>query len=181
MEFPFQVNETLSLEYLSESHAKETFALIEQNRSYLKQWLTWLDYMATEDIFRSFVKNAETNREKGTDYAFAILENGIITGRIGIYYIDNQNHTGNIGYWLDEKAQGSGIVTLCCKTLLKWGFETLNLNRIEIRCATGNLKSRAIPEKLGFKFEGILREAELLNGVYTDLNLFSMLRSEFKG
>lgn len=179
MEGSLKIDEFLSLEYLRETHTKEVFTLIEQNRSYLRQWLTWLDFMTTEDIFRQFIQSAELNRKNGTDYAFVIVYKESIVGRAGIYYIDNQNKTGSIGYWLDEKTQGRGIVTLCCKKLLEWGFESLGLNRIEIKCATGNLKSKAIPENLGFKYEGILRGAELLNGVYTDLNLFSMLKSEF--
>ena len=54
------------------------------------------------------------------------------------------------------------------------------LNRIEIKCAVGNNKSRAIPQKLQFKQEGILRQAELLNGKFIDLYLYAMLKEEWE-
>lgn len=60
-------------------------------------------------------------------------------------------------------------------------FQEYGLNRIEIACATGNAKSRVIPERLGFKLEGVLRESEFLNGRHVDQAIYSMLASEFAG
>ena len=85
-----------------------------------------------------------------------------------------------MGYWLADGWQGRGIVTKCCIALIQYGFNDLGLNRIEIKCATGNDKSGAIAEKLNFKREGILREAEWLNGTFIDLYLYSMLRDEWE-
>ena len=65
---------------------------------------------------------------------------------------------------MDSDYQGQGIITQSCKRLIEYGFNALNLNRIEISCAAGNIKSRAIAKRLGFTEEGILREAELIRG-----------------
>jgi len=72
------------------------------------------------------------------------------------------------------------ILTKCCTALINHGFNELGLNRIEIKCATGNKKSRTIAEKLNFKREGILRQAEWLNGRFIDLYLYSMLKEEWQ-
>jgi ribosomal-protein-serine acetyltransferase len=55
----------------------------------------------------------------------------------------------SVGYWMSADYQGRGIMTDCCKALLNYGFGALGLNRIEIRARTDNVKSRAIPIRLG--------------------------------
>ena len=83
-------------------------------------------------------------------------------------------------YWLAEDMQGRGIVTRTCRAILGYAFDELKINRMQIRIATGNRKSRAIPERLGLQFEGVQRQAELVNGEYYDLALYSMLASEWR-
>lgn len=77
-----------------------------------------------------------------------------------------QNYTGN------------GIITEAVKELLKIGFGEFNLNKIEIRCAEGNVKSRAIPERLGFTYEATLRQCEWLYSKYVNHAIYSILASE---
>ena len=71
-------------------------------------------------------------------------------------------------------------MTDCCKALVKYGFEKLGLNRVEIRVLKRNKKSAAIPRRLKFKEEGIFRQKVLMNGVFYDEILFSYLRQEFE-
>ena len=70
-------------------------------------------------------------------------------------------------------------MTQCCRFVVRYGFLTLDLNRIQIAAGTENHDSRAIPERLGFKFEGILRGRENLYGTFIDHAMYSLLRSEF--
>jgi RimJ/RimL family protein N-acetyltransferase len=98
---------------------------------------------------------------------------------VGFITIDVRNKSGSLGYWLSNTCLGKGIMTMSVKTIVKTGFMEYGLNRVEIACATGNLKSRAIPERLGFVFEGTLRERELLCGKYVDHAIYSLLASEF--
>uniref|UniRef100_UPI00406C2575 GNAT family N-acetyltransferase n=1 Tax=Cytobacillus sp. FSL W7-1323 TaxID=2921700 RepID=UPI00406C2575 len=57
----------------------------------------------------------------------------------------------------------------------------LGLNKVEIQCAEANIKSRNIPKRLGFKQEGINREAKFINGCYNNIVTYSLLRIEWKG
>jgi ribosomal-protein-serine acetyltransferase len=69
-------------------------------------------------------------------------------------------------------------MTESVKLLVKFAFEELNINRIQIRCAVGNTQSSNISKKLGFKFEGIEREGELFpDGSFKDLEVYSILKS----
>jgi ribosomal-protein-serine acetyltransferase len=104
--------------------------------------------------------------------------NDKVIGRIGVYKIDSQNKIGEMGYWLAENAQGKGIITKSSKAIINFCFSDLQLNRIEIKCGTENLKSKAIPEKLNFTKEGVIRQGELLYDTFIDLNLYSLLKSE---
>jgi ribosomal-protein-serine acetyltransferase len=104
-----------------------------------------------------------------------------LVGRIGLHHMNLQNKIAAIGYWQDKGVEGQGIITKSCIALINYGFEDLGLHRIEIKAATNNLKSQAIPERLNFKKEGILRQAELVNNEYLDLVLFSMLSHEWTG
>jgi ribosomal-protein-serine acetyltransferase len=174
-----QINDFLVLESNHLSHVEENYALINNNRAYLKQWLTWVDKIQTLGDSINYITAAIQKTEQQTDYGFVIKYNGSIVGRMGLHFIDAINKTGTIGYWIAEGFQGKGIITECCKAIINFGFTELNLQRIEIKCATQNLKSKAIPERLNFKQEGILRQAEFLNNQWTDLYLYSLLKEEW--
>jgi ribosomal-protein-serine acetyltransferase len=173
------VNDEISLEFLEEVHAPTLFYLVNDNREYLKKWLPWVDNMQAVDNAKNYIASCIKQAMEKTDFAYAIMYERKMVGRIGIHHINQQNKIGEIGYWLADGLQGKGIVTKSCKALIYHGFNELGLNRIEIKCATGNDKSRAIAEKLKFKQEAILRQAELLNGNFIDLYLYSMLKEEW--
>jgi ribosomal-protein-serine acetyltransferase len=78
-----------------------------------------------------------------------------------------------------NKEQGKGIVTNCVKAICSYGFCTLNLNRIWLKCANLNHKSQAIPERIGFTKEGVLRDNEYLNGKYYDSFMYGILKRDW--
>jgi ribosomal-protein-serine acetyltransferase len=74
--------------------------------------------------------------------------------------------------------QGKGIITLCVKKLVFYSFQKLKLNRIQIKVAVGNQKSAAIPQRLGFHFEGVERDGEKHNDRFFNLEVYSLLHSD---
>jgi ribosomal-protein-serine acetyltransferase len=176
-----KVDDNILLELLDNSHALPVLNLIEANRNYLKEWLPWVDNMQTIGDFKNYIDKCKVQHVEGSDLGYVIILKKNIVGRIGLHNIDHQNKIASIGYWLDEKFTGKGIISKSCKAVINYAYHTLNINRIEIKCGTGNNKSRAIAEKLGFKKEGILREAELVNNTFIDLYIFSMLKNEWAG
>jgi ribosomal-protein-serine acetyltransferase len=79
-----------------------------------------------------------------------------------------------------EELQGKGIVTRSCLTMMGFAFDELKLNRVEIHVAVGNDRSSAIPERLGFTREGILRKMGWHAGEHVDLVVYGMLAEEWK-
>lgn len=101
---------------------------------------------------------------------------GAIAGLVSLDPIDWPSRTGYIGYWLAQNQQGQGIATQACKVLIDHAFSVLGLNRIVIACATENHRSRAIPERLGFEYDGRIRQAEQLSDRRVDHEVYVLLR-----
>lgn len=99
-------------------------------------------------------------------------------GAVGLHSVDWPNRATSIGYWLASQYTGKGIMTRAVDRVIGHCFDELGLHRIEIRCAVGNTRSRAIPVRLGFKEEGIAREGEWLNDHYVDHVIYSLLSPE---
>lgn len=175
----FVIDSGLTLRVLREDDAAELFALTDANRAYLRRWLPWVDLVTSEEDSRSFLATVTAQREDGRGPTFGVVQDGVLAGVVGYLPIDGINRVGELGYWLAERWQGRGMMTQCCRFVVRYGFLTLDLNRIQIAAGTGNLVSRRIPERLGFKFEGILRGREYLYGTFIDHAMYSLLRSEF--
>lgn len=174
-----EINDTLKLAVVETHHSGELYLLAKANHSFLRKWLPWVGYMKSEDFILAFIHGSRQRMAAGQELAFVILKDNVIAGRIGVYKIDTQNKTGELGYWLGENYQNQGIMTQSCKALISYCFDTLGINRIEIRCAAENHQSQRIPERLGFMMEGIIRQGEWLHHHYTDLKLFSLLKHEW--
>lgn len=172
------IDDQIRIELIEEKHAQSIFQMVNENRNHLRQWLPFVDSMQTVDFAQNFVQGTMQRNKDRSEYAYVIFDNNGMVGRIGVYKIDKQNGIGEIGYWLIEDAQGKGIVTKSCKKLIDFCFNDLKLNRIEIKCGTENLKSKAIPEKLNFTKEGIIRQGELLYDKFIDLNLYSFIKAD---
>jgi ribosomal-protein-serine acetyltransferase len=172
-------DESLELQLLSLGHTDDLFNLVDANRDHLREWLPWLDANASPKETETFIQSTISQYENGQGPQCAVFYNAVMCGVCGFHPIDVRNKSGSLGYWLSNTCLGKGIMTMSVKTIVKTGFMEYGLNRVEIACATGNLKSRAIPERLGFVFEGTLRERELLCGKYVDHAIYSLLASEF--
>lgn len=155
--------------------AAQLHALIEANRDYLAQWLPWA---AGQDLPRTeqFITEAEAQRDRGDGFQAVIAPQGEIAGVAGFHSVDWVNRNTSIGYWLAEDAQGKGTMTTVVHALVNQAFAEWNLHRIEIHCAPANHRSRAIPERLGFREEAVLRETELVGGTYLDSVVYGLLK-----
>jgi ribosomal-protein-serine acetyltransferase len=175
----FVIDQATALRVLREDDAAELFAVTDSNRAYLRRWLPWVDLVTSVDDSTSFIATVTKQREEGRGPTFGVLCHGALCGVVGFLPIDRVNRVGEIGYWLAPGSQRRGVMTQCCRFVVRYGFLTLDLNRIQIAAGTENHESRAIPERLGFTFEGVLRARENLYGTFIDHAMYSLLRSEF--
>lgn len=174
--FTLAVGKGVELRLLTLKDAQKLTDLIDRNRAYLREWLPWLDNNAGILDSAQFIDRAIQQADEDNGLSLGIHENGELVGIIGQHYLDSLNRRTEIGYWLDAARQGRGIVTSSTARLTDYAFREQDCNRVMLHCAVGNVKSRAVAERLGFSQEGILREAEWLYDHYVDLVIYSMLK-----
>lgn len=175
--FSFKVNESISLELLQQHHAEEIYQLIDHNRDHLRKWLLWVDKRKAAEDMVPVIKYWLENLANNQGFDVAIRHDGELVGMIGVQF-DWGNQAASIGYFISKNSEGKGIITISLKSLIKELFDRYSMNRIEIQCAANNLKSQGIPERLGFKKEGIKRAGQFLYDHYEDLVVYSLLKSE---
>ncbi len=175
-----KINENLTLELTAEKHTAALYNAVDRNREHLSQFLPWVGNMQSVADFQNYIHNCELLYQQGKEVSFVILSNEDAVGRIGLHYIDRVNKNAAIGYWLTKNAEGKGIITKSCEAVINYGFHELDLERIEIKAAVENLRSRAIPQKFHFTKEGILRKAEFVNNHFLDIVLYSMLKDDWE-
>jgi ribosomal-protein-serine acetyltransferase len=171
------VADDIKLRLLEETDARELHALIEANRAYLVPWLPWAAGQTFEDTL-DFIRLTRSQAEGNGGFQAAITTDEGIVGVIGYVTVDWANRSTRIGYWLDEGRQGKGTMTAAVQLLVDHALRTWQLNRVEIVVATENRRSRAIPERLGFREEGTLRQYQLVDGRYLDCVSYSMLAED---
>lgn len=169
----------LELRELREDMAGEIFAVVDRNRAHLREWLPWVDGSLEPADTRRFLRSTVESRQDGRTLGYAIYEEGVLRGIIGAHDINKTDANLKIGYWLSKDACGRGLMTRAVRAMLRIAFERLEMERVEIHCGAGNQPSCAIPERLGFRFEGVLRHAQRLNGRFIDHRLYAMLREEW--
>lgn len=175
---PIPIAEGAELRLWRAEDATELTEAIAANREHLATWLPWAETHGFEDS----VEYLERNRlqvEANDGFQAAIVLDGRIAGAIGFHRVDWINRTTSIGYWLAADAQGRGLMTAAVRALLDHAFGEWDLHRVFIEVIVGNERSRAIPERLGFRQEAILREAKLARGAFRDTRLYAMLASEW--
>jgi len=114
----------------------------------------------------------------GAWWAFSLAGQQELIGACGLNSIAPEHRKGEIGFWLLPDYWGAGYVAEAARAVLGYAFEQMQLNRIEAIVEDGNIQSEKLLEKLGFSFEGRLRESEIKGGRYIDLLYYSILRRE---
>jgi len=167
------------LKELEDSDAGHIFETIDAQRLYLGRWLPFVAYTRTLSDTQAFIDSVTQAPADRFEHVFSIWYHGDFAGLVGFKATDRQNRKTEIGYWLSETFQKKGIMTRSVARLCELAFREMDMNRVQIRCAVGNHDSIGIPQRLGFKFEGIERDGELLSGgIFTDLAVYSKLRKE---
>ena len=133
--------------------------------------------------FKNYLQIAIDNRQKQTEYAFAVYDKKLerYAGSTRFYDIQLQNKTLQLGYtWYGEKFHGTGLNKHCKYLLLEFAFEKMNMIRVEFRADKDNLHSIAAMKSIGCKIDGILRSNMIkLDGSRRDSIVLSILQKEW--
>ena len=153
---------------------------------YAKQQLTtkYLLWHPHKDIFetREHISHMKDGYQKGNcyDFALALKENGKMIGTCGFVYVDQENKKAEVGYVLHPAHWNKGLGTEALRAVIDFGFNSLDLRRIEARYMVENIASATVMKKAGMSFEGILRKALFVKGKHRDIGIYSILKEEHK-
>ena len=120
--------------------------------------------------------------ERPDYYRWAVIEkaSGECIGQIAYFLVDSKNHFAEIEYCIGAEFQCRGYATEATKAVIAFGFDRINLHKVQICTKTINQPSRRVIEKCGFTYEGTLRDYFFMNGEYVGRHYFSILREEYE-
>jgi len=171
----------IDLRLIEDRHIDDLYDCVRRNLEHLKPWMRWATDTLTLEDCRQNRRNALERLARNDGVEAGIFDGGRVVGVIGLHGIDWVNRKTTLGYWLSASHVGRGIMTAAVRTFVGHCFDELKLNRVEIRCAPENHRSRAIPRRLGFREEGIAGQAERhQDGRFGDLVSYAMLASEWR-
>jgi len=123
----------------------------------------------------------EYHRQRTDEVLWAIIEkeSNHCIGHVGLYQIDFRIRKAEFAIMIgDKQFWHQGIGSLCTRYMIQYGFNELNLNRIQLSVLESNQIAVNLYKKLGFRYEGKLRQAQFKNGHYHDVIIMSILREE---
>jgi len=172
------VDEDIILKEIGLEDVEDVFYTIDYERTYLSEWLPFVELTKEISHTHTFIDNYLNSEIK--DLTFVIHYKHKFVGLVGMKDTDFDNMKTEIGYWISEFYQHKGIITRSCKRLIEYAFDELKMNRIQLKAATGNVKSQAVAERLGFTCEGIERQGELHTRGFVDLVVFGLLKKDWE-
>ncbi|POP44297.1 50S ribosomal protein L7/L12-serine acetyltransferase [Superficieibacter electus] len=172
------VNDAISLRAVDEIFVAPLYQLTLKNKAWLQQTLNWPQFVNEEADTRQTVQGNVMLHQRGYAKMYLIFHHEALIGVLSFNLIEPLNKTAYIGYWLDEDAQGQGIVSRSLQALMQHYVERGELRRFVIKCRVDNASSNALAVRNGFSLEGCLKQAEYLNGAYDDQNIYARIFSE---
>ncbi|WP_280768044.1 GNAT family N-acetyltransferase [Salipaludibacillus daqingensis] len=164
LDFPNEFEtERLLIRLPKPGDGKELCEALHASHNELKQWLPFAQKEQSEEEAELNVREAHLKFLKREDLRLHIFHKstGQLLGCTGLHRIVWEIPKFEIGYWINTSCSGNGYITEAVEGLIAFAFNELHAKRLEIRCDTNNLKSRAIPERLAFKLEGILENDDI--------------------
>ena len=161
------------------SDAKDLAAAL-SNRKVQDNLRDGLPYPYTEQDGKEFI-SAMLSADENETFAFAITVNNMVIGSIGIFRQGNiHRQTAELGYYIAEEYWGKGIMTEAVKQICEYIFAKSDIIRIYAEPFAYNIASCRVLEKVGFQYEGTLRNNAVKNSKVIDMKMYSLLKAEIK-
>jgi RimJ/RimL family protein N-acetyltransferase len=158
-------------------YASEMNAAIAESIDELRPWMDWAQQVPTLAASREQLQHSREAFLAREDLQLILFCGERLIGSSGLHRIDWTIPKFEAGYWVRTSDERRGYITEAVATLTDFAFETLSARRLEIRASTQNARSRAVPERLGFALEGILRnDARHPDGSLRDTAVYAKVR-----
>jgi RimJ/RimL family protein N-acetyltransferase len=174
-----QLTDDAELRALEPWHAGEFAQHVAGAEEYLARWLPWGRTATSTAGALVVLQRYADEQARGGGRIFGIWVDGKLAG--GTLFRTWETHHGicEVGVWLAPEMTGRGLITKAARHMIDWAFQARGMHRVEWRCAATNEPSRRVAERLGMTLDGTLREAFLHNGQRHDVQLWSLLATEW--
>ncbi len=139
--------------------AAELLGALEESREHFFPWLRFADRLHTVEDCRDHIARAQADWLRGDFYSFGVRDPATdqLLGASDLFRRDRSTGRFSIGYWLRASAEGHGSMTAAVRLVTRFAFERACAHRVEITCDARNTRSAAVAKRLGFRYEGALR------------------------
>ncbi|MEO8399173.1 MAG: GNAT family protein, partial [Ignavibacteriaceae bacterium] len=165
-----------------ESDIDLLYAAVRESIHELSVWMPWCSSEYSIDESSVWVKSRKKAWDEKEEYSFVVehQKTGKFLGAVGLNHIDEFYRIANLGYWMRTSETGKGYSTEAALLAAKFGFQKLNLNRIEIVIGVGNNKSQKVAEKIHALKECVARNRIIINDGPVDAFVYSLIREDLK-
>ena len=176
---PSLETERLILRKMTLGDAKAVFAYASDPE--VTRYVIWERHRTLGDSVR-FLNSLVEGYENTEEVSWGIVYKGDrrFVGGCSIVGWNPDHARAEIGYVLSKEYWGRGLMPEAVRAMIRFGFERMGLNRVEARCISDNAASARVMEKAGMTYEGTLREREFIKGIYRDIKVYSILKSEYR-
>jgi ribosomal-protein-serine acetyltransferase len=174
----FPIADDLFLRAWREDDVDIALDVVLRNREHLQTYMQWMTADYSIANAKRFIADGISQRLEKKTLGLAIFSGERLVGSSGFNRLDWASRVCEIGYWIDKDEEGKGYVSRACRAMIDYAFDEIGMNRVEIRCSAENKRSAAVPERLGFKREAVLRQAEMLNGRLHDYYIYGLLAED---
>jgi ribosomal-protein-serine acetyltransferase len=148
-------------------------------QEYLTPWLPWVEAAATVDGAAKFLQRYADAQARGEGRVLGIWVDGKLSGGVLFRVWENASGMCEVGVWLAPEMTGRGLVTRAATAMIDWAVRVRGMHRVEWRCVAANESSRRVAQRLGMRLDGTLRESFPLRGTHHDVEVWSVLASEW--
>jgi ribosomal-protein-serine acetyltransferase len=158
----------------------ELWDAVETSRWHLERWLPWVPFNNAPEASMRYAEACVSDWDGGRAVRFAIRDRQSreLLGVVGLDSCVHLHRSCELGYWLRREATGRGIMTEAARACVDFAFARMAVHRVRCAAATDNSASLRVIARLGFRFEGIARQAELVGARWLDHAIFARLSSD---
>lgn len=172
--------ERLLLVPIDPSDGPELWLAVSGSRSFLQPWLPWVQFHIDPSASAQFAEACALDWDQGRALRFVLRErvHRTLLGVVGLEACVHVHRSCELGYWLRREAAHRGLMTEASQGTIAFAFKQMGMHRIRVAAATDNHPSLSVISRLGFRFEGIARQAEWCDGRWLDHATFGMLATD---
>lgn len=173
-------SERLLLTPIDPADGPELWSVVDQSRWHLERWLPWVPFNNTPEASQRYAEACAADWDAGRAVRFGIRDRTTraLLGVVGLDSCVHLHRSCELGYWLRLDATGRGLMTEAALSCTEFAIERLGVHRVRCAAATDNYPSLRVISRLGFRFEGLARQAEFVGGRWVDHAVFARLSTD---